>query len=102
MEEKKKKCSSHNNLLNGAFGMNVTKVVKRRTEFLNNILYLGDLGMEVLHVLAKHLSKLAKDFFVPGVILQVNLGLDLLPETNNQLVKSKCKKVFNCGRCSSK
>lgn len=31
--------------------------------------YLGDLGMEVLHVLAKHLTKLAEHFFVPGVIL---------------------------------
>lgn len=27
--------------------------------------YLGDLSMEVLHVLAKHLPKLAEDFFVP-------------------------------------
>lgn len=34
--------------------------------------------MEVLHVLSKHLSKLAENLFVPGVILQVNLGLDLL------------------------
>lgn len=34
--------------------------------------------MEVLHVLSKHLSKLAENFFVPGVILQVNLGLNLL------------------------
>lgn len=49
--------------------------------------YLRDLGMEVLHVLAKHLSKLAKDFFVPGVILQVHLGLDLLSGKNNHLVK---------------
>lgn len=44
------------------------------TVFLN---YLGDLGMEVLHILAKYLSKFAQDFFVPGVIFQVNLGLDL-------------------------
>lgn len=43
--------------------------------------YLGDLGMEVLHVLAKHLAKLAEHFFVPGVILQVHLGLDLLSGT---------------------
>lgn len=42
--------------------------------------YLGDLGMEVLHVLAKHLTKLAEHFFVPGVILQVHLRLDLLSE----------------------
>lgn len=34
--------------------------------------------MEVLHVLAEHLSKLAEHFFVPGVIFQVDLGLDLL------------------------
>lgn len=27
--------------------------------------YLGDLGMEVLHVLAEHLSKLAEHLFVP-------------------------------------
>lgn len=27
--------------------------------------YLGDLGMEVLHVLAKHLTKLAENLFVP-------------------------------------
>lgn len=38
---------------------------------------LGDLGMEVLHVVAKHLTKLAEHFFVPGIILQVHLGLDL-------------------------
>lgn len=50
--------------------------------------YLGDLCVEVLHVLAKHLSKLAEDFFVPGVILQVNLGLDLLSETNTHLTKN--------------
>lgn len=50
--------------------------------------YLGDLCVEVLHVLAKHLSKLAEDFFVPGVILQVNLGLDLSSETNTHLPKN--------------
>lgn len=38
--------------------------------------------MEVLHVLAKHLAKLAEYFFVPGVILQVDLGLDLESGTN--------------------
>lgn len=48
---------------------------------LNDIMrYLGDLGMEVLHVLAKHLTKLAEHFFVPGVILQVHLRLDLLSD----------------------
>lgn len=46
-------------------------------------LYLGDLGMEVLHVLAKHLSKLAEHFFVPGVIFQVDLRLDLLLRTKS-------------------
>lgn len=34
--------------------------------------------MEVLHILAKHLTKLAENLFVPRVILQVDLGLDLL------------------------
>ena len=57
---------------------------------MNNIIhYLGDLGMEVLHVLAQHLSKLAEDFFVPGVILQVNLGLDLFSGSNKNVVKIK-------------
>lgn len=39
--------------------------------------------MEVLHVLAKHLSKLAEHFFVPGVIFQVDLRLDLLLRTKS-------------------
>lgn len=39
--------------------------------------HLGDLGVEVLHVVAQHLSKLAEDFLMPGVILQIHLGLDL-------------------------
>lgn len=44
--------------------------------------YLGDLGVEVLHVLAKHLAKFAEHFFVPRVVLQVDLGLDLLLGTS--------------------
>lgn len=32
--------------------------------------------MEVLHVLPEHLSELAQHLLVPGVILQVDLGLD--------------------------
>lgn len=39
--------------------------------------YLGDLGVEVLHVVAQHLAEPAKNLLVPGVILQVHLGLDL-------------------------
>jgi hypothetical protein len=39
--------------------------------------YLGDLGVEVLHVVAQHLAEPAENLFVPGVILQVHLGLDL-------------------------
>lgn len=35
----------------------------------DNLFYLGYLRVEVLHVLAQHLSKLAEYFFVPGVIL---------------------------------
>lgn len=35
----------------------------------HSVLYLGDLGMEVLHILAEHLTKLAEDLFVPGVVL---------------------------------
>lgn len=47
--------------------------------FLKDIKHhLGDLGMEVLHVLAKHLTKLAEHLFVPGVVFQVHLRLDLL------------------------
>lgn len=38
--------------------------------------------MEVLHVLTKHLSKLAENLFVPRVVLQVHLGLDLLSVPN--------------------
>lgn len=34
--------------------------------------------MEVLHVLAKHLTKLAEHLFVPGVVFQVHLRLDLM------------------------
>lgn len=44
--------------------------------------YLGYLGVEVLHVLSKHLAKLAEHLFVPRVILQVNLGLDLMSRKN--------------------
>lgn len=47
--------------------------------------YLGDLGMEVLHVLAEHLTELTEHFFVPGVVLQVHLGLDLLSWTNTNI-----------------
>lgn len=36
--------------------------------------YLGDLGVEVLHVVAQHLTEPAENLFVPGVILQVDLG----------------------------
>lgn len=53
--------------------------------------YLGDLGMEVLHVLAEHLTKLAQHFFVPGVILQVHLGLDLCSGTNTNI--NGCLKI---------
>ena len=58
--------------------------------------YLGDLGMEVLHVLAEHLTKLAQHFFVPGVILQVHLGLDLCSGTDtnvNACLKIKVKSI---------
>lgn len=44
--------------------------------------YLGDLGVKVLHVLAEHLAKLAEDFFVPRVVLQVHLRLDLFGGLN--------------------
>lgn len=47
--------------------------------------YLGDLGMEVLHVLAKHLTKLAEHLFVPGVVFQVHLRLDLLSGRKSSL-----------------
>lgn len=53
--------------------------------FIHIMHYLGDLRMEVRHVLAKHLAKLAEHFFVPGVVLQVNLGLDLLSGTNTNI-----------------
>lgn len=54
--------------------------------------HLRDLGVEVLHVLSKHLTKLAEHFFVPGVILQVHLGLDLLIENRKtfQKIPEKC------------
>lgn len=44
--------------------------------------------MEVLHVLAKHLTKLAEHLFVPGVVLQVHLGLNLVAGTKEDLLKS--------------
>jgi len=44
--------------------------------------YLGDLRVEVLHVLTQHLAKLAQDILVPGVVLQVDLGLDLRDKTS--------------------
>ena len=39
--------------------------------------HLGDLGVELGHVGAEHLPKLAEHLLVPGVVLQVHLGLDL-------------------------
>ena len=54
-------------------------------------LYLGDLRVEVLHVLTQHLTKLAQDLLVPGVVLQVHLGLDL---RDRETHGSKC--VFIC------
>lgn len=47
--------------------------------------------MEVLHILAKHLTKLAENLFVPRVILQVHLGLDLLSAREHK--KECCKKI---------
>lgn len=45
--------------------------------------------MEVLHVLAEHLTKLAQNFFVPGVIFQVHLRLDLMTRANKTVLKTK-------------
>lgn len=48
--------------------------------------------MEVLHILAKHLTKLAENLFVPRVIFQVHFGLDLLlaKQAHTHSVKTEC------------
>ena len=39
--------------------------------------YLGESPMEVSHLVAEEVSKLAEDLLVPRVVLHVHLGLDL-------------------------
>ncbi len=39
--------------------------------------HLGDLRVEVQHVVAQHLSKPTEHFLMPRVVLQIHLGLDL-------------------------
>lgn len=41
--------------------------------------------MEVLHVLPQHLTKLAENLLVPGVVLQIHLRLDLLSDRNMKI-----------------
>lgn len=40
--------------------------------------------MELRHVLAQHLTKFAEYFLMPGVILQIHLGLHLCSEDRQQ------------------
>ena len=50
--------------------------------------------MEVLHVVTEHLSEPTEDFLVPGVILQVHLGLDL-DSRGYKMVNTRFNKCFS-------
>lgn len=56
--------------------------------------HLGDLRVEVLHVVTEHLSEPTEDFLVPGVILQVHLGLDL-DSRGYKMVNTRFNKCFS-------